>query len=332
MLPSRRSRTMPWARNTARCFETVVRSEPTRSVSSPTEQGPRVRRSTIFRRDSLASAFRTWAWRRKRSSPSRSSRTRSSRTLTGCPLFSCPRSPRTRSSRPVTDRASRWGRSRDPTDMPQHVATWPRGQGPFVPAATSTTAANGSGTVSGCSGVEPCRSASSSSQVPPRARNGLDRPARFPRYPSGRDIVQRSTAFGLLLAVLSAAAFGTSGSLAKGLLAAGWSPGAAVTWRVAIGAIALAIPGIPAMRGRWHRLRRGWPSVVLFGLLAVAGAQLAFFLAIERLSVGVALLLEYCGVVLVVLWLWLRRGQRPRPLTVIGAVVAVVGLTLVLHG
>ena len=143
--------------------------------------------------------------------------------------------------------------------------------------------------------------------------------------------MQRSTAFGLLLAVLSAAAFGTSGSLAKGLLAAGWSPGAAVTWRVAIGAIALAIPGILAMRGRWHRLRRGWPSVVLFGLLAVAGAQLAFFLAIERLSVGVALLLEYCGVVLVVLWLWLRRGQRPRPLTVIGAVVAVVGLTLVLN-
>lgn len=141
----------------------------------------------------------------------------------------------------------------------------------------------------------------------------------------------RSTAFGLLLALVSAAAFATSGSLAKGLLAAGWSPGAAVTWRVAIGAAALAVPGILAMRGRWRRLRRGWPSVVLFGLLAVAGAQLAFFLAIGRLSVGVALLLEYCGVVLVVLWLWLRRGQRPKPLTLIGATVAIAGLVLVLN-
>jgi len=143
--------------------------------------------------------------------------------------------------------------------------------------------------------------------------------------------MRRSTVTGLLLAALSAAAFATSGSLAKGLLAVGWSPAAAVTWRVALGAAALAVPAALAMRGRWHRLRRGWPSVVLFGLLAVACAQLAFFFAVERLSVGVALLLEYCGVVLVVVWLWVRRGQRPRPLTLIGAVLAVVGLVLVLN-
>jgi hypothetical protein len=66
--PSRLSRTMPWARSTARCLETVVRSEPTSSVSSPTEHGPRERRSTISSRDSWARAFSTWACRRKRSS------------------------------------------------------------------------------------------------------------------------------------------------------------------------------------------------------------------------------------------------------------------------
>ena len=40
------------------------------------------------------------------------------------------------------------------------------------------------------------------------------------------------------------------------------------------------------------------------------------------MSVGVALLLEYLGTVLVVGWLWLRHGQRPRRLTVAGAVAA----------
>lgn len=135
---------------------------------------------------------------------------------------------------------------------------------------------------------------------------------------------------GLLLALSSAAAFGTSGSFAKGLLVAGWTPAAAVTWRVGVGALALAIPAMIAMRGRWHLLRRGWPTIVLFGLIAVAGCQLAYFLAVERLSVAVALLLEYLGVVLVVGWLWLRRGQRPRPLTVVGAGVAIVGLVFVL--
>ena len=48
------------------------------------------------------------------------------------------------------------------------------------------------------------------------------------------------------------------------------------------------------------------------------------------MPVGVALLLEYLGVVLVVGWLWLRHGQRPRRLTVAGAVAALAGLVLVL--
>lgn len=142
--------------------------------------------------------------------------------------------------------------------------------------------------------------------------------------------MNRTLLTGLLLTIFSAAAFGTSGALAKGLLLAGWSPAAAVTWRVAIGAAVLAIPAAIAMRGRWHRLRTGWPTVLLFGIIAVAGCQLAYFLAVERLSVAIALLLEYCGVILVVLWLWLRHGQRPRPLTIIGTAIAVAGLLLVL--
>lgn len=118
--------------------------------------------------------------------------------------------------------------------------------------------------------------------------------------------------------------------MAKGLLQAGWSPAAAVTWRVGIGAVALMLPATLAMRGRWGQLRRGWPSMVLFGVLGVVGCQLAYFFAVERLSVAVALLIEYCGILLVVGWLWLRHGQRPRPLTVLGTALALAGLVLVL--
>lgn len=143
--------------------------------------------------------------------------------------------------------------------------------------------------------------------------------------------MDRNMTLGLLSALLSAAAFGTSGSFAKGLLVAGWSPAAAVTWRVAVGALALGLPAALAMRGRWRLLRRGWPSMVLFGLIAVAGCQLAYFLAVERLSVAVALLIEYLGVVMVVGWLWLRRGERPRALTITGGALAIAGLALVLN-
>jgi drug/metabolite transporter (DMT)-like permease len=71
-------------------------------------------------------------------------------------------------------------------------------------------------------------------------------------------------------------------------------------------------------------------TIGVFGLLAVAGAQVAFFNAVRYLPVGVALLIEYSGIVLVVLWMWAAHGQRPRRLTVAGAVAALLGLVLVL--
>ncbi|MGI8949208.1 MAG: EamA family transporter [Ornithinimicrobium sp.] len=141
----------------------------------------------------------------------------------------------------------------------------------------------------------------------------------------------RSTRTGLTLALISAATFGTSGALGKPLLDAGWSPAAAVAARVSIGALLLLLPAVYALRGQWHTLRTGWRSIVLFGLLAVAVAQGAFFQAVQYIPVGVAMLLEYLGIILVVGWLWLRHGERLRPLTLLGAALAAAGLVFVLN-
>jgi drug/metabolite transporter (DMT)-like permease len=135
---------------------------------------------------------------------------------------------------------------------------------------------------------------------------------------------------GLGLAVLSAATFGTSGSFATSLIDSGWSPAAAVTARIMIAAAVLTVPALLLLRGRYALVVASLRSVAVFGVLAVAGAQLCYFNAVEHLSVGVALLLEYLGVLLVVGWLWLRQGHRPRRLTVAGAAAAVIGLALVL--
>jgi drug/metabolite transporter (DMT)-like permease len=135
---------------------------------------------------------------------------------------------------------------------------------------------------------------------------------------------------GLTLAVLSAATFGTSGAFASSLIGAGWSPAAAVITRIAVAALVLTVPAVLQLRGRWSLLRRGAGRAAAYGLVAVAGCQLFYFNAIERMPVGVALLLEYLAAVIVVGWLWLRHGQRPRRLTVVGAVAAVAGLAMVL--
>ena len=135
---------------------------------------------------------------------------------------------------------------------------------------------------------------------------------------------------GLGFALVSAASFGLSGSLARGLMDAGWSAAAAVSARILLAAAVLAPFAIVQLRGRWDLLRRNAPLVGVYGLLAVAGCQLAFFNAVERMPVGVALLVEYMSPVAVIAWLWFTRGQRPGPRTVGGTVLAVVGLALVL--
>jgi len=143
-------------------------------------------------------------------------------------------------------------------------------------------------------------------------------------------IQQRAAAAGLGLALLSAATFGTSGSFARSLTDAGWSSGAAVAARISVAALILAVPAVVSMRGRWHVLRRNVGMVAIYGLVAVAGCQVFFFNAVQHLSIGVALLLEYLGTVLVVGWMWLRHGHRPPRLTVAGSVVALVGLAFVI--
>ncbi|HWK29561.1 MAG TPA: DMT family transporter [Solirubrobacter sp.] len=135
---------------------------------------------------------------------------------------------------------------------------------------------------------------------------------------------------GLILAILSAASFGMSGALARGLLDAGWSAGAVVLARLSIGAVVVAPVVARALRGRWGALWTNAGTILLFAALAVAGAQFAYFSAVQRMDVGPALLIEYTAPAAVVLWLWLRRGERPGRLTVAGTALAAIGLVLVL--
>ncbi len=138
----------------------------------------------------------------------------------------------------------------------------------------------------------------------------------------------------MAVAGLSAAAFGVSGTLATSLMRVGWTPGAAVAARLVVGALALTVPGWRAwteFRGGPAPLdRRHAATVALYGLVAVAGAQLCYFQAIQHLSVAVALLLEYAGTVLVVGWMWGRHRQVPSRTSATGAGVALAGLALVL--
>lgn len=135
---------------------------------------------------------------------------------------------------------------------------------------------------------------------------------------------------GLLFAIGSAFAFGSSGPFAKSLMEAGWSPTAAVTARLAGGALAMAVFATVIRPGWVHEARQHARTVVLYGLVPIAGAQLFYYNAVSHLSVAVALLLEYTAPILVVGWLWATTRKRPTTLTLSGVVLAVGGIMLVL--
>jgi drug/metabolite transporter (DMT)-like permease len=146
-----------------------------------------------------------------------------------------------------------------------------------------------------------------------------------------RKVLPRSrTASGLAFALVSAVTFGLSGALARPLLESGWSAGAVVLIRVGLAAAVVAPVAAVALRGQWGALRRNAGLVVTYGVLAVAGAQFCYFSAVSHMQVGPALLIEYTAPAAVVVWLWLRHGQRPGAVTLLGAGLAALGLVLVL--
>jgi drug/metabolite transporter (DMT)-like permease len=101
--------------------------------------------------------------------------------------------------------------------------------------------------------------------------------------------------------------------------------------RVVIAAAVLSLPAVVALRRHRSPVTPATVrSVLWYGVVAVGGAQLCYFNAVQHLSVAVALLLEYSGILLVVGWQWARQGHRPRRLTLAGGALALAGLVLVL--
>jgi drug/metabolite transporter (DMT)-like permease len=132
---------------------------------------------------------------------------------------------------------------------------------------------------------------------------------------------------GLGLALVSAIAFGGSGVAAKPLIEAGFEPLHVVWLRVA-GAALVLLP--VALRHR--ELPRQRPGLVIgFGLLGIAGCQGLYYLAISRIPVGVAILVEYLGPALLLGWVRFVQRRQVRRAAVLGVALAVGGMCCVVE-
>ncbi|MGP3931586.1 EamA family transporter [Nonomuraea sp. KM88] len=136
---------------------------------------------------------------------------------------------------------------------------------------------------------------------------------------------------GLALAFVGSWCFAFAGPMAKYLIAAGLAPMEAVWTRMA-GAGLLLVAVLAVVRPSALRIARSkLPFFGLYALMGVAGVQSLYFVAITRLPVGVALLLEFMAPVMVVAWVRVVRRIRLARAAYVGAVVAVVGLAIVVE-
>jgi drug/metabolite transporter (DMT)-like permease len=122
----------------------------------------------------------------------------------------------------------------------------------------------------------------------------------------------RSTRVGYLLAATAAAMWALNGSLARFLLDDGVSAlrlaqlRALVSLVILAGAVALVRPGLLAIR------REDVPRMALLGIVGLAGVHATYFLAIDRLQIGVAVTIQYLGPLLILVWLAVRHRRRLR--------------------
>ncbi|WP_084428897.1 EamA family transporter [Kibdelosporangium aridum] len=130
--------------------------------------------------------------------------------------------------------------------------------------------------------------------------------------------------------VLAASVFSaSSGPLAKQAMAAGLTPQQVVSVRISLAAL-LFLGGLAVVKPRLLRIRLAdWRVLLGFGLFGVAGVQAMYFIAVARVPVGIAMLLEFTAPVLVALWVRFVRGTVLPAKAWAGTALALLGLAMV---
>ena len=139
-----------------------------------------------------------------------------------------------------------------------------------------------------------------------------------------------SPRIGYLLIFASAALFAVNGAVSKVILTSGGMTSLRLTELRATGAfLALAILLLLVAPARLRVARSEIALLVFYGIVGFALVQWLYFVAIERLPIGIGLLLEFTAPVLVALWARLVWHEPVRRRVWIALALAFSGLVLV---
>ena len=140
---------------------------------------------------------------------------------------------------------------------------------------------------------------------------------------------RRHPATGYLLYLVAALLFALNGVVAKTLLLSGMEASRLSQLRATL-AFLILLGFVAITRRSALRLRRTEiPLLVAYGVLGIALTQFLYFAAIERLPIGVALLIEFTAPLMIAIWFRFGLGHPTKPAVWGALVAALVGLAIV---
>jgi drug/metabolite transporter (DMT)-like permease len=144
-----------------------------------------------------------------------------------------------------------------------------------------------------------------------------------------RRAVGSHRAVGFAMAIGGALLFSINGSVSKIALQSGLDSLSLVLLRSAGAALALFFVVLWSDPSRLRLRRAEIPMLLLYGVVGIAMVQWLYFVALARMPVGIALLIEFTGPVLVALWVHFVQKQRLGRSLWLALALALGGLALV---
>lgn len=130
---------------------------------------------------------------------------------------------------------------------------------------------------------------------------------------------------GYLLVLSAALCYAAGGNGVKVLFQRGYAPATLAQLRIGFAFVWLFL-SLLVLRPQLIRVpRHELPALAVFGVAAIAGVQLTYYLAIARLNIAVALFVQFLGLVGVTAWERLRRQQQVATNVWLALVLVLVG-------
>ena len=149
---------------------------------------------------------------------------------------------------------------------------------------------------------------------------------------TNRPLERGNPLLGYAIVVAACALGGINASVGKVLMVSGGLPANRLAEFRATASAVILIAGIALLsRGRFTPRRREIPFIFAFGIFGLALGQYTYFLSIERLDVGVALLIVNLAIVLVAVWGRLSGHEHVGPRLSLAIVLALAGLALMVE-